>query len=129
MNKRGIAIVSVLFGLFALSFGVLGVRALTLGPDAAQPTATELAARETAANTLEQKIAAAKADVPPALPAVPGRAGAAQPSSTAMRQPAQAAYVDDDEKYEEGEEYAEGEEYEDEDHENEEYEEGDRDDD
>lgn len=127
MNKRGIAIVSVMFGLFALSFGVLGVRALTLGPDAAQPTATELAARETAANTLEQKIAAAKADVPPALPAVPGRAGAAQPSSTAMRQPAQAAYVDDDEKYEEGEEYAEGEEYED--HESEGYEEGDRDDD
>ena len=129
MNKRGIAIVSVMFGLFALSFGVLGVRALTLGPDAAQPTATELAASETAANTLEQKIAAAKADVPPALPAVPGRASAAPPSSTAMRQPAQPAYVDDDEKYEEGEEYAEGEEYEDEDHESEEYEESDRDDD
>ena len=128
MNKRGIAIVSVMFGLFALSFGVLGVRALTLGPDPAQPTATELAARETAANTLEQKIAAAKADVPPALPAVPGRAGAAQPSSTAMRQPAQAAYVDDDEQYEEGEEY-EGAEYEDEDHEEYEHEEGDHDDD
>lgn len=130
MNKRGIAIVSVMFGLFALSFGVLGVRALTLGPDPAQPTATELAARETAANTLEQKIAAAKADVPPALPAVPGRAGAAQSSSTAMRQPAQAAYVDDDEQYEEGEEY-EGAEYEDEDEDHEEYEheEGDHDDD
>lgn len=73
MNKRGVIILSTLFGLFALTFGVLGVRALTLGPDPARPDQAQLAARTLAANQLEKKIAMARANTPPALPAVPDR--------------------------------------------------------
>lgn len=126
MNKRGIIILSTLFGLFALSFGVLGVRALTLGPDRPQPTQTELAARTTAANQLEKQIAAARAEAPPALPALPGRVDAVTgggAARTAMPAPAQAqapAYYEDDDEYEQGEKYEETERYE---------EEGDHDDD
>ena len=83
MNKRGVIILSTLFGLFALSFGVLGVRALTLGPDPARPTDAQLAARTVAANQLEQKIQAARADAPPELPAVPERVTAASASGGA----------------------------------------------
>ena len=126
MNKRGVIITSTLLGLFALFFGVLGVRALTLGPDPARPTATELAARTTAANTLEQQINAARADVPPALPEVPARvpmpaspSGGAAPASGATRAAAPAPTV---REYEDDDEYEE--EYEDDDHE-----EGDDDDD
>lgn len=113
MNKRGVIILSTLFGLFALSFGVLGVRALTLGPDRPQPTQTELAARTTAANQLEKQIAAARAEVPPALPAVPKRVVAATGGGTAqvaMRAPAQAqapAYYEDDEQYTDDDAYEE----------------------
>lgn len=124
MNRRGIILISTLFGLFALSFGVLGVRALTLGPDATQPTATELAARTTAANTLEQQIAAARAEVPPSLPPVPAAvAGAAAPPGAAPA-PAPQAYEDEGGEYEE----YEGEEDEDQEYEGE-HEEGDDDDD
>jgi len=115
MNKRGIILISTLFGLFALSFGVLGVRALTLGPDPAQPTEAQLAARSVAADQLEQQIAAARAEAPPALPALPKRVtpvtgGAA--AQAAMQAPMQAqapAYYEEDEEYEEeeGEEYEE----------------------
>ena len=121
MNKRGIILISTLFGLFALSFGVLGVRALTLGPDRAQPTEAQLAARTVAADQLERQIAAARAEAPPALPPVPDRvavaasgSGAAQSSRSAQAQaPAQGraqapAYYEEDEEYEEeGEEYEE----------------------
>jgi hypothetical protein len=73
MNKRGVIITSTLFGLFALFFGVLGVRALTLGPDPARPTAAEMSARTAAADRMERQIAATRADTPPDLPAVPER--------------------------------------------------------
>lgn len=123
MSKRGIVIVSVMFGLFVMSFGALGVRALTLGPDAPTPSATELAARQQTANALEQNIRTARADVPPALPAVPQQVIAARAAAPAAAAPQ--AYGE--EEYEEEQEEYEGGEYEDEDHE--EYEEGDRDDD
>lgn len=123
MNKRGVIITSTLLGLFVLFFGVLGVRAITLGPDPAQPTATELAARTTAANALERQINAARADVPPALPEVPARvAMAAAPSGGAAPAPAVREYEDDE--YEEEYEDDDGGEYGDDDHE-----EGDDDDD
>ena len=139
MNKRGVIITSTLLGLFALFFGVLGVRALTLGPDPARPTATELAARTTAANTLERQIGAAKADVPPALPEIPARvpmpaspSGGAAPAANAARAAAPAPAVreyEDDDEYEEEED----DEYEEEDDDHGEYEddheEGDDDDD
>lgn len=135
MTKRGVVIVSVMFGLFVLSFGALGVRALTLGPDAPQPSTTEVASRQQAADSLERSIQTARADVPPALPAVPDRvvaAPAAVPvaASSAGRQAAPAyggeeygeeAYEDDDEGYEA--------EHGDEDDDHGEYEEGDHDDD
>lgn len=137
MNKRGVIITSTLLGLFALFFGVLGVRALTLGPDPARPTATELAARTTAANTLERQINAAKADVPPALPEVPARvpmpaspSGGGAPASGAARAAAPAPAV---REYEDDDEYEEEYEEEDEDDDHGEYEddheEGDDDDD
>jgi len=122
MNKRGIILISTLFGLFALSFGVLGVRALTLGPDPAQPTEAQLAARTVAADQLERQIAAARAETPPALPPVPERIAAGTKRVTpvtggaaaqaAMQAPMQAqapAYYEEDEEYEEeeGEEYEE----------------------
>lgn len=90
MNKRGVIITSTLFGLFALFFGVLGVRALTLGPDPARPTAAEMSARTAAADRMERQIAATRADTPPDLPAVPQRMPmpAATPASAA---PVQAA--------------------------------------
>jgi hypothetical protein len=130
MTRRGLILISTLFGLFALSFGVLGVRALTLGPDPAQPTATELATRTSAANDLERKIAAAKADVPPALPAVPERipmpaaqSGGAGSAAGAPQAPARAPVT-------QGYAYEEGDEYEDGEHDDEyEHEEGDDDDD
>jgi len=120
-----------MFGLFVLSFGALGVRSLTLGPDAPQPSASEVATRQQAADSLERTIRTARADVPPALPAVPERVAAtpvAAPVASSAARQAAPAY--------EGEEY-EGEEYEDEDeHEDEhehgeeyEHEEGDDDDD
>lgn len=135
MNKRGVIITSTLLGLFALFFGALGVRALTLGPDPARPTATEMAARTTAANTLEQQIRAARADVPPALPQIPARvampatpAGGAAPAASASRAqapaPAVREYEDDDEYEEEYEEDDDHGEYGDDHHE-----EGDDDDD
>ena len=65
MTKRGAVIVGVMLGLFVLSFGALGVRALTLGPDAPHPSATEMAARQQAVTTLERSIQVARADVPP----------------------------------------------------------------
>ena len=126
MNTRGLIIVSTLFGLFALSFGVLGLRALTLGPDPAQPSAAQVSERVTAANTLERQIAAARAEAPPALPPVPDRAahapaeappalppvpdraaqapaGGSTGQAPGQRAP-EAAYVDDDEReYEEDE--------------------------
>lgn len=129
MNKRGIIIVSVMFGLFVLSFGALGVRSLTLGPDAPQPSASEVATRQQAADSLERTIRTARADVPPALPAVPDRVAAtpvAAPVASSAARQAAPAY--------EGEEY-EGEEYEDEDEDEDEHgeeyehEEGDDDDD
>ena len=114
MNKRGIIILSTLFGLFALSFGVLGVRALTLGPDPAQPTESQLVARTMAANQLEQQINAAKADVPPALPPMPERTARASGAGAMAATPAPQAqapqYYDEDyEEYEEddGEEHEE----------------------
>ena len=131
MTRRGIILISTLFGLFALSFGVLGVRALTLGPDPAQPTATELATRTSAANDLERKIAAAKADVPPALPAVPERipmpaaqSGGAGSAAGAPQAPARAPAT-------QGYEYEDDDGYEDDEHDDDEYEheEGDDDDD
>ena len=90
MNKRGVIITSTLFGLFALFFGVLGVRALTLGPDPARPTAAEMSARTAAADRMERQIAATRANTPPDLPAVPQRISmaAATPASAA---PVQAA--------------------------------------
>jgi len=90
MNKRGVIITSTLFGLFALFFGVLGVRALTLGPDPARPTAAEMSARTAAADRMEWQIAATRANTPPDLPAVPQRMPmpAATPASAA---PVQAA--------------------------------------
>lgn len=108
MNTRGLIIVSTLFGLFALSFGVLGLRALTLGPDPAQPSAAQVSERVTAANTLERQIAAARAEAPPALPPVPDRAAQAPAGGSTGQAPGQrapeAAYVDDDEReYEEDE--------------------------
>ncbi len=123
MNKRGIILISTLFGLFALSFGVLGVRALTLGPDRAQPTEAQLAARTVAADQLERQIAAARAEAPPALPPVPDRvavaasgSGAAQSSRSAQAQAPAQGRAQAPAYYEEGEEYEEeeGEEYEEE---------------
>ena len=120
MNKRGVIILSTLFGLFALSFGVLGVRALTLGPDRPQPTQTELAARTTAANQLEKQIAAARAEAPPALPALPKRitpatgGGAARAAMPAPAQAQPPAYYEDDEEYEDDDKYEEAERYEEE---------------
>lgn len=140
MSKRGIILVSTLFGLFALCFGVLGVRALTLGPDPARPSATELAARTTAANTLAQQVSTAKANTPPALPAVPDRVqaiavsssgGGTTQSGTAASGPApvsaqRAPAANGGGEWEDEEEYEdEGAEYEDEG----EHEEGDDDDD
>ena len=120
MNKRGIILISTLFGLFALSFGVLGVRALTLGPDPAQPTEAQLAARTVAADQLERQIAAARAEAPPALPAVPKRiaaattgGGAAQATRQAPMQAQAPTYYEEGEEYEEYEE-EEGKEYEEE---------------
>lgn len=119
MNKRGIILISTLFGLFALSFGVLGVRALTLGPDPAQPTEAQLAARTVAADQLERQIAAARAEAPPALPAVPKRVtpatggGAAQATRQAPMQAQAPTYYEEGEEYEEYEE-EEGKEYEEE---------------
>jgi len=146
MTRRGIILISTLFGLFALSFGVLGVRALTLGPDRAQPTASELAARTTAANDLERQIAVARADVPPALPEVPeripmpaaqsgGSASSAGQAQGATRAPATREYEDDDDHEHEHDDEHEGE-YEDDDEHGDEHgeddddhEEGDHDDD
>lgn len=135
MTKRGVVIVSVMFGLFVLSFGALGVRALTLGPDAPKPSANEVATRQQAANSLERSIQTARADVPPALPAVPVRVVAAPaPAPAAAQVVASSAGRQAAPAYE-GEEYGE-EAYEDDDegHEDEhgdddEYEEGDHDDD
>jgi hypothetical protein len=127
MSKRGIVIVSVMFGLFVMSFGALGVRALTLGPDAPTPSATELAARQQTANALEQNIRTARADVPPALTAVPQQVIAARAAAPAAAAPQAYGGEEYEEEYEEEQEEYEGGEYEDEDHE--EYEEGDRDDD
>lgn len=137
MTKRGVVIVSVMFGLFVLSFGALGVRALTLGPDAPQPSTTEVASRQQAANSLERSIQTARADVPPALPAIPTRvvaapapspATAAAPvaATSAARQaaPAYGGEEYDDEAYEDDDEQYESEHDDDDD-----YEEGDHDDD
>ena len=127
MNKRGIIILSTLFGLFALSFGVLGVRALTLGPDPARPTDAQLAARTVAANQLERKIQAARANTPPALPAVPdrvqvsastgGAAGSNRSGGASAAAPVQATppttQARGGEYYDEGEEYGDdGDDYE-----------------
>lgn len=133
MTKRGVVIVSVMFGLFVLSFGALGVRALTLGPDAPQPSQTEVATRQQAANSLERSIRTARADVPPALPAVPERVVAtpaavavAAPSAARQAAPAYEGEEYGEEAYEDDEQY-EAERGDDEDHG--EYEEGDHDDD
>ena len=101
MTKRGIVIVSVMFGLFAVSFSVLGIRSLTLGPDAATPSATALTARQNAADALEQRIRTTRADAPPALPQVPARVvavAAARPTNPAPPAGAtpRASYVNDD---------------------------------
>lgn len=132
MNKRGIILISTLFGLFALSFGVLGVRALTLGPDRPQPSTTEITARQTAANQLERQINAARADVPPALPKVPGVVPAGSTPAAAQSRPAPPQQYEeeqyDEQEYEEhDDEKYEAEHGDDEDHG--EYEEGDDDDD
>lgn len=116
MTKRGVVIVSVMLGLFVLSFGVMGVRALTLGPDAPTPSANEVATRQQAADALERSIATARADVPPALPAVPARVVAEVPAAAATASPASTArsaapayegeeyddeaYEDDEDEYE-----------------------------
>lgn len=120
MNTRGIIILSTLFGLFALSFGVLGVRALTLGPDPARPTEAQIAARTMAASQLEKTIAAARANTPPALPAVPDRvqvsastgnasSNSATPNGVAAATPVQATapatQARGGEYYDDGEEY------------------------
>lgn len=132
MTKRGVVIVSVMFGLFVLSFGALGVRALTLGPDAPKPSANEVATRQQTADSLERSIQTARADVPPALPAVPDRVvaasaapapAAAQVAASSAGRQAAPAYEgeEDDERYES--------EHGDEDDDHDEYEEGDHDDD
>ena len=132
MTKRGVVIVSVMLGLFVLSFGALGVRALTLGPDAPQPTANEVATRQQAADSLEQSIRTARADVPPALPAVPDRVAevpaGVQVVSPAAREAAPAYEGEEygDEEYEDDDEHYESE-HGDDDHD--EHEEGDHDDD
>lgn len=73
MNKRGVITVSVLFGLFALFFGVLGARALTLGPDAPAVSQSALLKRTASANQMEARIRKAANNAPPALPVVPAR--------------------------------------------------------
>ena len=90
MNKRGVIIASTLFGLFALFFGVLGVRALTLGPDPARPTAAEMSARTAAADRMERQIAATRANTPPDLPTVPQRISMPAPAPAASVQAAAA---------------------------------------
>jgi hypothetical protein len=123
MSTRGVIVVSVLFGLFALCFGVLGMRALALGPDAPAPvSAREIAQREAAADRTAAAIRAVRADVPPALPAVPDLIPAASPAprqgplaapSSAAQFP---AVVDDDDHYEDDDRYQDDDDrYEDED--------------
>lgn len=131
MTRRGIILISTLFGVFALSFGVLGVRALTLGPDQSRPTTTEITARQMAADQLERQINAARSDVPPALPEVPGVVPAGATPVAAQSRPAPPQQYQGEEYQEEEYEEDEGEEYEEEhgDDEHDEHEEGDDDDD
>lgn len=98
MSRRGVIVLSVLFGLFAISFGVFGLRALALGPDAPEVTPSEIQRREAAADRTAASIKRMRADMPPALPA---DAGATVPPSAVGA----AQYGDD--------ETASGEEYED----------------
>lgn len=130
MTKRGVVIVSVMLGLFVLSFGALGVRALTLGPDAPKPSANEVATRQQAANSLERSIQTARADVPPALPAVPEMAAAAPGAASATREANPQVYGGEEyegERYEA--EYEDEDEHEDDEHGDHHEEEGDHDDD
>jgi len=73
MTNRGLIIVSTLFGLFAMCFGILGARAITVGPDAPTLDKAALAKRTAAANALEQRIRLVAGRTPPKLPAIPGR--------------------------------------------------------
>ncbi|HMM49666.1 MAG TPA: hypothetical protein PKE32_08680, partial [Miltoncostaeaceae bacterium] len=70
MSRRGVVILSVLFGLFVVSFGVLGLRALALGPDA--NVEGEIVRREAALARSQQAIAAVRDEQLPPLPEVPG---------------------------------------------------------
>lgn len=70
MSRRGVVILSVLFGLFVASFGVLGLRALALGPDA--NVEGEIVRREAALARSQQAIAAVRDEQLPPLPEVPG---------------------------------------------------------
>ncbi len=89
MNKRGVITVSVLFGLFALCFGVLGVRALTLGRDTPALSQSAIAKRTASANHLEAQIRKAANNAPPTLPVVPSRVSTPAASGGAVSAPVQ----------------------------------------
>jgi len=73
MTNRALIVVSTLFGVFALCFGILGVRAITVGPDGPAIDKTALVKRTAAANALERRIRMAASRTPPKLPTVPAR--------------------------------------------------------
>ena len=92
MTNRGLIIVSTLFGLFALCFGVLGVREITVGPDGPTIDKATLVKRTAAADALERRIRMAAGHTPPKLPEVPARitrppAAAAPSGGTAVATP------------------------------------------
>lgn len=80
---------SVFFGLIALGFGVLGVRALTLGPDAPAVSHAAIVKRTVTANQMEARIRQAANNAPPVLPTVPSRASTPAPTAGTGSAPGQ----------------------------------------
>jgi len=74
MTNRAVIVASTLFGVFTMLLGILGARAITVGPDGPGTDATALAQRTAAANALERRIRLVAGRTPPTLPTVPAGA-------------------------------------------------------
>jgi hypothetical protein len=97
MTNRAVIVVSTLFGVFTLLLGILGARAITVGPETSSADATALAQRTAAANALERRIRLVAGRTPPQLPSVPtgstrapgaaavGRSAVATPIAVSVR--------------------------------------------
>lgn len=73
MTPRGAAVIGAMLALFVACVGVLGARQLTVGPERATADDTAIAARAERVTVAEQRVRAAAATHPPALPRVPDR--------------------------------------------------------